>query len=372
MREAVRSGRRANFFITENKFIDHYAAKVGGSGVAVYSILQRCANSETKETWISAGKMAEVLAMDKSTVYRYLKQLEDLRLIRSLRTREKTIYVVLPVPSPRPEAGSTPLFDAIDPKPANQELVWPLAQEEVVSAGISPVSEIDSYERNASVASVQQVVSAARPAGRVSENRIKEEQDELNKTHEQDFSYKTSKKVASETSSEIHAAAQRLMAILGLKTTLLEAAVAAIEMETRETELSMDEVLQEIWKKATRADHRHISREKFIEDYLAQRLAERILDRTNLPPTNNLINTVTAALKAEAKDTGLGLEETAAQITSAAAEDRRRGMPVDRFYFENCKWRLNGGVSKAERRKLDNLEVNARVKQRLRARLGTS
>src|SRR5208283_1014080 len=104
MREAVRSGRRANFFITENKFVDYYAAKVGGSGVAVYSILQRCANSETKETWISAGKMADVLAMDKSTVYRYLKQLEDLRLIKSMRTREKTIYIVLPVPPPRPEA----------------------------------------------------------------------------------------------------------------------------------------------------------------------------------------------------------------------------------------------------------------------------
>ena len=87
MRESVRSGRRANFFITENRFIDCYARKVGGSGVAVYSILQRCANSETRETWIGADKMAEVLDLDRSTVYRYLKQLEDLRLIETLRTR---------------------------------------------------------------------------------------------------------------------------------------------------------------------------------------------------------------------------------------------------------------------------------------------
>ena len=108
-KEGVRSGRRANFFITENRFIDCYAAKVGGSGVAVYSILQRCANSETRETWISACKMAEVLDIDKSTVYRKLKELEDLRLIKTMRTREKTIYIVLEVPPPRPQSGSTPL-----------------------------------------------------------------------------------------------------------------------------------------------------------------------------------------------------------------------------------------------------------------------
>ena len=125
MKEVVRNGRRANFFITENRFIDCYAKKVGGSGVAVYSILQRCANSETRETWIGADKMAEILAVDRSTVYRQLKQLEDLHLIKTLRTREKTIYVVLPVPPPPPEASSIPLFDGIDEKASRNESIWP-------------------------------------------------------------------------------------------------------------------------------------------------------------------------------------------------------------------------------------------------------
>jgi hypothetical protein len=364
MRETVRSGRRANFFITENKFIDYYAAKVGGSGVAVYSILQRCANSETKETWISAGKMADVLAMDKSTVYRYLKQLEDLRLIKSMRTREKTIYVVLPVPPPRPEAGSTPLFDTIDFKTADQESIWPAVAPE----GMSPVSEIDSYERNSSVASVPQTLSSAQPVSRVRENRNKEEQDLSNKTQEQDFFNKTFEK----DNSEIMKSAQRIINILGLPSTCLNAAMATVELKARETKSSMDEIVQEIWTEAARAERKGKSRESFLADSLARTLAEKILDEINLPPLNNVVTTVTAALKAEAKDRKLSLEETAALITTAAIEDRRRGTLIDRFYFENCKWRSNAGASKAERRKLDNLEVNARVKQRLRERLGTS
>jgi hypothetical protein len=361
MREAVRSGRRANFFITENKFIDYYAAKVGGSGVAVYSILQRCANSETKETWISAGKMADVLAMDKSTVYRYLKQLEDLRLIKSMRTREKTIYVVLPVPAPRPEASSTPLFDAIDVKTAEQESMWP----SVACEGMNGVSEVNSYERNSPVASGPQIIASAQTSSGTRENRNKEEQDFLNKTQEQDLFNKT----CENDSPAISEAAQRVINTLKLPDTFLSAAIAAVELQVRGTKLSMDEIVKDIWTKASR---RGRSRENYLEDCLAEILAERILDEVNLPATNNLVSVVTGALKAEAKDRKLGLEETAAEITGAATEDRRRGIDINRFYFENCKWRSNAGVSKAERRKLDNLEVNARVKQRLRERLGAS
>lgn len=364
MREAVRSGRRANFFITENKFIDHYAAKVGGSGVAVYSILQRCANSETRETWISAGKMADVLAMDKSTVYRYLKQLEDLRLIKSMRTREKTVYVVLPVPSPRPEAGSTPLFDAVDAKAADQESTWPA----VAPGGTSPISATDSYERSSSVASVPQEIASARRVGRVSENRNKEEQDSSNKTQEQDFFNKTFEN----DNPAINEAARRIMNILKLPDTSLRAAMAAVELKAREAKLCTDDIVTEIWNKARQAERRTGSCESYLADCLAETLAERILDKINLPPTNNVVVTVMAALKAEAKDRELDLEETAALITTAAIEDRRRGIEINRFYFENCKWRSNAGVSKAERRKLDNLEVNARVKQRIRERLGAS
>jgi hypothetical protein len=364
MREAVRSGRRVNFFITENKFIDCYAKKVGGSGVAVYSILQRCANSETRETWIGADKMAEVLDMDRSTVYRYLKRLEDLRLIKTLRTREKTIYVVLPVPPPPSEAGSAPLFDAIECNASEQPTTWtPVAPTQM---GLT--SEINSHNCELPVASLQQPVASARPVSRTGENRNKEEQDSLNKTQEQDFL----NKILEWGNPEIHEAAQRIINILKLSDTSLNAVMAAVELKARGTKSSMNEIVTEIWNKARQAERKSGSYESYLRDCLAETLAERILDEINLPPMNNVVATVTAALKAEAKDRKLGLEETAALMTTAAIDDRRRGIEVNRFYFENCKWRSNAGASKAERRKLDNLEVNARVKQRLRERLGAS
>jgi hypothetical protein len=193
----------------------------------------------------------------------------------------------------------------------------------------------------------------------------KEEQDLPNNTQEQDFLNKTFET----NNSEIKKAAQQIINILRLPDTSLNAAMAAVELQARETRLPMEEIKKGIWTEAIRADHRNEPREKFLEEYLARKLAERILDRINLPPTNNVITTVMAALKAEARDRRLDLEETAALITTAAIEDRRRGVEIHKYYFENCKWRSNVGTNKAERRKIDNLEANARVKQRLRDRL---
>jgi Helix-turn-helix domain len=364
MREAVRSGRRANFFITENRFIDCYAKKVGGSGIAVYSILQRCANYETRETWVSAEKMAEVLDMDKSTVYRHLKRLEDLRLIKTLRTREKTIYVVLPVPPPLPEAGSTPLFDAIESETANQNSAWP----SVAPTQMSFTNAIDSDKCDSSVAAVQPPVAPMRPVSRTGANRNKEEQDLPNKTKEQNFENKSLEWGA----PEIHEAAQRILNILKLSDSSLNAAMAAVELKARGTKSSMDDIVTEIWNKALQAERKTGSRESYLRDCLAETLAERILDEINLPSTNNVVAVVTAALKADAKDRTLGLEETAALIITAAIEDRHRGIEINRFYFENCKWRSNVGINKAEQRKIDNLEANARAKQRIRERLADS
>jgi len=363
-REVVRSGRRANFFIIENRFIDCYAAKVGGSGVAVYSILQRCANSETRETWVSAQKMAEVLDIDKSTVYRKLKELEDLRLIKTMRTRDKTIYVVLDVPPPRPEAGPIPLFDAVDFNKQNQHSTWP----PVATVRASSICAIDSFECDASVAPEQQQIAPAQPLSGTGKKCNKEEQDLLNKKYEQNLLNKNEE----QNKPEIRETAQRIINILSLQDTLLHAAMTAVQMKVRQTKLSMDGALQEIVTAANHAERKGISRSKFLEDFLANALAQQISEDLHLPATNSLISTITAAVKAEAGYTGSSLQEVAALITRAALEDGRRGIAIDRFYFENVKWRSNGRVSKAEQRTLDNLEANARVKQRLRERFGLS
>ncbi len=370
-REAVRSGRRANFFITENRFIDCYASKVGGSGVAVYSILQRCANSETRETWISAQKMADVLDIDKSTVYRKLKELEDLRLIKSMRTREKTIYVVLDVPPPRPEAGPTPLFDAVDFNAQNHDSTWP----PVATVRMSSISAIDSSGCDSSVApvqeqiaSVQHGVAPAQPLSRTDKKCNKEEQDSWNKTQEQDSFNKNFE----QNNPELEETAQRIINILGLQDTFLHAAMAAVQVKAKQTKLSMDGIVQEIVTAANYAERRGIEKSDFLDNFLAHTLAKQVLSNLGLPVTNNLIATVTAAVKAEATYAGgRSVEQAAELITKSALDDSRRGAAIDRFYFENVKWRSHG-ATKAERRTLDNLEVNARVKQRLRERLGAS
>jgi hypothetical protein len=280
VKEAVRSGRRANFFITENRFIDCYAAKVGGSGVAVYSILQRCANSETRETWISADKMAEVLDITRSTVYRQLRHLEDLRLIKVMRTREKTIYVVLPVPLPRPEASAAPLFDGIGSEPTDQDSAW----APVAPARMNRNGESDSHESNSSVAQMAQPVSSVRPVSSAGENPYNEEQDSFNKTHQQDLK--------------------------GNKTA---------EIPPLET-----------------------------IDVRIQKGVTRIVQMLGMPETLANLRIVEAAVRAEVQYAGRSPEDAVSLVAGAAIDDREGGLPINKFWFEDAKWRTPNGRSKSE------------------------
>lgn len=357
MRETVRSGRRENFYVTDNSFIDHYARALQPADIAVYHALERYANCHTRSTWVGTAKIAEVLNVSQRTVQRSLKVLEDLKLIRIVQTSTVKMYFIVPVP-PRAKTGVIPLFDGIEEK----DLFSPGGDTDDVWA--TPVSASSpSMSRMPSLLS--RVATAASRCSDTDDGPYKEEQDLLNKTREQDLFNKTFENNIPATNE----AARRIVNILKLPDRFLNAAMAAVELQARGTKLSMDEIVKDIWTKATR---RSGSRESYLEDCLVEILAERVLDEINLPPTNNLVSIVIGALKAEAKDRKLGLEETTAVIINAAIEDRRRGLEINRFYFENCKWRSNVGASKAERRKLDNLEVNARVKLRLRERLGAS
>jgi hypothetical protein len=335
-REAVRSGRRGNFFITENRFIDCYAAKVGGSGVAVYSILQRCANSETRETWISADRMAEVLDIARSTVYRQLTKLEDLRLIKTLRTREKTVYIVLPVPPPRAEAASTPLFDAIDPETADKESTW----TSVAPTRTGPTGGGESYECDSTVAPVTQPFSSGQPVSRTIGNRNKEEQYELNKTQEQDF--------FNNSETELTKAAQILVRGLKLPNTFIDAAKAAIEDRSKYMSLSMDLIVVDIANEARREASRSVTNEKFLERFLAKKTAQRKLETLGLPATDNLISAFTEAIRAEMTYSQLPVGDAAAVIADGVSTEMAKGLPIDKFYFENTRWRGHGRIGKGQ------------------------
>jgi hypothetical protein len=178
---------------------------------------------------------------------------------------------------------------------------------------------------------------------------------------EQDFS-----------SADIEEGARRILAILKLPISSLHSGVAAVEAEAKRTRLSMDGIVQHVATEANRSERLGTAPEEFLDNFLAQDSATLVLEIVNLPITKNLISRIAAVLKAESRDTGLDLRETANRITRFASEARQKGEKVDIFYFEDMRWRSNARLNKAEQRKLDNLEVNARVKQRIRERLGAS
>lgn len=159
---------------------------------------------------------------------------------------------------------------------------------------------------------------------------------------------------------------QRILHVLGLPDAFLAAATAAVEAEAKRGKSSADGIVQTIWTAATLARRAGVENGEFLDDFLARSCAREILEVINLPINNNLIQRVAAVLKAEAKDTGLSLQDAASRITQAASEDRQKGMRIDIFYFEDVKWRSNVGVNKAERRKLGNLAANTRAKEILR------
>jgi hypothetical protein len=343
MRENIRSGRRAHFYITENSFIDHYAKAVGPMCAVVYNVLERYMNSETRSTWVGTAKIAEVVGATQRTVQRNLKTLEEFKLIKILKTASATTYVVLPVP-PRPKEAAIPLFDAID----DEDVLWKGDTSVAQATQVSFITTEPSHYTT--------TASHTRDTG---DTANKEEQNLFNNTSEQE-------------KSEIRKPAKRILENLGLPDAFLSAALAAVRVTAEQMNISIDGIVAKITTEANLAARRKVSKQDFLKDFLARTCAQEILDDLSLPITNSLISTVTAAVKAEAKDTGLTLEETVARIVRAAIEDRHTGTAIDRFYFENVKWRSNARINKAEKRKLDNLEANARAKQRLRERLGVS
>lgn len=283
MRENIRSGRRANFYITENSFIDHYAKAVGPVCTVIYNVLERYMNCETRSTWVGTAKIAEVVGVTQRTVQRCLKTLEEFKLIKILKTATTTTYVVVPIPA-RAKTATIPLFDVIE-------------DEVLTQSGDPSVAEpTPASPDTTSVSADATLTSSECDAG---DAAYKEEQNFLNNTNEQ---------YTSNRPTSIH------------------------------------------------------------------KLAGRVASMVDLPLTAGNLRTVEAAITAEANRTGRSLSEAAELIQKAAVGDTERGLAINKYYFEDAKWRqgekANVRFNRAERRKLDNLEVNARFQQRLKERFG--
>src|SRR5713101_7594066 len=255
MREAVRSGRRAGFYMTENSFIDDYARDVGTTGVAVYHVLERHVNCETRSTWIGTAKMAKPLNVDQRTIQRTIKKLESLRLIRIVRSENMTTFYIMPVP-PRGKTTTSPLFD---------EMPVPLSNVHDTEVAIP------THESRATTFASPTTTLVSRKATFMSQTNdipvalYKEEQDLLNKTQEQDSFNKS----CENKNTEVKIAAKRILNTLSLPATSLHAAIAAVELKAGGTDLSMDAVVQEISTEAHLAYRRRVSAEEFLVGFLA-------------------------------------------------------------------------------------------------------
>src|ERR1700730_8474668 len=239
MKEAVRSGRRANFYITENSFIDHYARDVKPLGIAVYHVLERHANCDTRSTWIGTAKMADLLGYSKRQIQRTLKTLQDLKLIRILEAEDRTTYVVVPVP-PRAKIGTTPLFDQIPDVPS-LDGTSDYGEQTPASVLATPVSHTVT-DRSRTTTSMSQYVSQLSKHSDIGDDPYKEEQDLPNKTFEQWVPEQQ--------------AAERVVNMLGLMSTPIDMVAAAIKAEVKRTDVSIDEAVIRIVTEANRAKRR--------------------------------------------------------------------------------------------------------------------
>ena len=317
MKEAVRSGRRANFYITENSFIDHYAREVGTTGIAVYHTLARYANCETRSTWVGTARVADLLGVDQRTVQRALKKLESLNLIRIIRSSNMTTYFLVPVPSRPKTAAVIPLFDQIP----DREFTAENSLEEEYEKDATPVSSVASAQsRHATQAS-----SATSPVP-----------------------FPTTSAPRRATISSLTSDARD--AVYKEEQNLLNKSFGQEDNACADLQESM----------------------RFIVNFLKLPILKLPVTDSNRKTTEQAIE---AALVTESEYSGRSFQDAAKVIAEAAIHDRDRGVRVNQFYFLDAPWRqsrrANGRLNKAEQRKLDNLEVNARVKQRFRDILGT-
>jgi len=170
-------------------------------------------------------------------------------------------------------------------------------------------------------------------------------------------------------STDLEQCPKRVLQVLGLSEASLAAATAAVKMVAERYDMSANGVVQHIWTEAKNAAQRGVSNDDLLSDFLAREHARDILNAVNLSVTGSLVSRMADVIKAEVREVGLTLKETAARIAGVALEEKRRGAKVDIFYFEDMRWRSHAGTSKAEQRKLNNIAASTRAREILRRQL---
>jgi DNA-binding transcriptional ArsR family regulator len=378
MREAVRSGRRANFYITENSFIDHYAREVGTTGIAVYHALARHANCETRSTWVGTAKVAELLGVEQRTVQRALKKLESLNLIRIIRSSNMTTYFLIPVPARPKTATVIPLFDQIPDQEFTDENT---AAEEDATSTSSIASFLSRHATHASsptspvsfpATSTSQSTTVQSRSRDIRDIPYKEEQNLGNNTFEQEYFTEQEILTAQECANRIIDRLERDSK--GNIPTTIGSVVEIVRAEARHTGRPISGSVSRITTAWNLASRYGISPEIFLENYIPRILAKGLIENLQLAATNGFISTVAEAVKAEAKRMGCSQEEATKFIRGKALDESLGGGALKLSYFENMKWRNSNATYKpsastqrSERTKqniLDGLALAAEISRR--------
>lgn len=104
----IRDTRRQKFLIIDNEILDKYLPDIGVHGLAIYTLLCRYTNQSTGQSWPSHATIAKRLHCGKTTVWKYLKILEQKALIQIERRSalegdyDSNIYTLLDI------GGSSP------------------------------------------------------------------------------------------------------------------------------------------------------------------------------------------------------------------------------------------------------------------------
>lgn len=104
--------------------------------------------------------------------------------------------------------------------------------------------------------------------------------------------------------------------------------------------------------------------------------AHRMIELLSLASSFKLKEIIAAAVVAEAKYQGIELDEASQYIANRAMADRAKGVAIDKFYFEDTKWRTSNGtqpaVSKAVTRAANiHTSIDAGMRQDLSRRTKT-
>src|SRR5208282_1224626 len=71
--------------------------------------------------------------------------------------------------------------------------------------------------------------------------------------------------------------------------------------------------------------------------------AARLAEMIGLPQTTTNMRTVSEAIRSEAQFTGRTMEAVCETLAAKIRDDRDEGIPIDKFYFEDAKWRNGNG-----------------------------